>query len=80
MLVLEFSDHRQGSPGFEAEGFEKGDAGGVAFEEDGDEVFVAEVVGGVEGVVDEVGGDAAAVGGEVDVVADFGDGPEGFAA
>lgn len=80
MLVLEFCDHRQSAPGFEAEGFEESDAGSVAFEEDGDEVFVAEVVGSVEGVVDEVGGDASAVGGEVDVVADFSNGPEGFAA
>jgi len=80
VLVLEFCDHRQGSPGFEAEGFEEGDAGGVVFEEDGDEVFVTEVVGGMEGVVDEVGGNALAMGGEIDVVADCGDGPEGFAA
>lgn len=80
MLVLEVGDHRQSAPGFEAEGFKEGNAGGVAFEKNGDEVFKAEVVGGVHGVVDEIGGDALAVGREVDVVADFSDGPEGFAA
>ena len=80
MLVLEVGDHRQTSPGFEAEALEEGDAWGVAFEEYGDDVFEAEVGGGMEGVADEVGAYTAAVGVEVDIVADFGDGFDGVAA